>query len=37
MGSWTDDSSMTLAALDSIREKKTIDPADIMRRFVLWL
>lgn len=36
-GSWTDDSSMTLAALDSIREKKTIDPADIMRRFVLWL
>ena len=37
MGIWTDDSSMTLAALDSIREKKTIDPADIMRRFVLWL
>ena len=36
-GSWTDDSSMTLAALDSIRATKTIDPADIMSRFALWL
>lgn len=36
-GSWTDDSSMTLAALDSIREKKTLDLDDIMRRFALWL
>ncbi|MCR5675353.1 MAG: ADP-ribosylglycohydrolase family protein [Lachnospiraceae bacterium] len=36
VGTWTDDSSMTLALLDSIREKNDIDPDDIMRRFVDW-
>lgn len=35
-GTWTDDSSMALAALDSIRERGTIDPEDIMVRFVKW-
>lgn len=36
-GSWTDDSSLTLALLISIREKQTIDLEDIMYRFADWL
>ncbi len=36
VGTWTDDGSMTLALLDSIREKKRIDLDDIMSRFVDW-
>ena len=36
-GTWTDDSSMTLALLDSIREKGEINLYDIMYRFALWL
>ena len=36
-GSWTDDSSLTLALLDSIRRRGTIDCADIMDNFVRWL
>ena len=36
-GTWTDDSSMTLAALDSILERGCINPADIMYRFAAWL
>ncbi len=36
-GTWTDDGSMTLAALDSILENKCINPADIMYRFAAWL
>lgn len=36
-GTWSDDSSMTLATLDSIREKRAIDLDDIMSRFVEWL
>ena len=36
-GSWTDDSSMTLALLASIREKQGIDLEDIMDQFVRWL
>ena len=36
-GTWSDDSSLTLAALDSIRERKGIDYDDIMTRFVGWL
>ena len=36
-GSWTDDSSLTLALLTSINEKKTIDLEDIMDRFADWL
>ena len=36
-GTWSDDSSMTLATLTSIREKRTIDLQDIMKHFVDWL
>lgn len=36
-GSWTDDSSLTLAMLASIKDKGTIDANDIMCRFADWL
>ena len=36
-GTWTDDSSLTLALLDSIRAKKAIDLNDIADRFCRWL
>lgn len=36
-GSWSDDSSLTLATLDSIRECDGIDYKDIMERFADWL
>ncbi len=36
-GTWTDDGSMTLALLASIKEKKKIDLDDIMLRFVDWV
>lgn len=36
-GSWTDDSSLTLALLESIRRTGTIDCGDIMDNFVKWL
>lgn len=36
-GSWTDDSSLTLALLDSIRRTGTVDYTDIMDNFVRWL
>lgn len=36
-GTWSDDSSMALATLASIKEKKDIDPEDIMERFVKWV
>ncbi len=36
-GSWTDDSSLTLALLDSIKEKNGIDLDHIMGNFVSWL
>lgn len=35
-GTWTDDGSMTLATLDSIRELGKIDLEDIMTGFVNW-
>ncbi len=35
-GTWSDDSSMALATLDSIKKTGTIDLKDIMDRFVLW-
>ncbi len=35
-GTWTDDSSMALATLDSIRELGIVDPEDIMTRFIDW-
>ena len=36
-GSWTDDSSLTLALLDSIKSQGTIDLDHIMGNFVKWL
>ena len=36
VGTWTDDSSMALATLDSIREVGEIVPEDIMINFVSW-
>ena len=36
-GTWSDDTSMALATLDSIREKERIDLSDIMDKFVAWL
>ena len=36
-GSWTDDSSLTLATLESIRRIKGIDLDDIMENFMKWL
>lgn len=35
-GSWSDDSSMTLATLSSMKARKCIDSEDIMKRFVDW-
>ena len=35
-GTWSDDSSMALATLSSIREKNAIDCDDIMERFMDW-
>ena len=37
VGTWTDDGSMTLASMDSIRENAGINPENIMYRFVCWL
>lgn len=34
---WTDDGSMTLATMDSIRECHGINPENIMYRFACWL
>lgn len=36
-GSWTDDSSLTLAALESIQRNQKIDLDDIMENFMGWL
>lgn len=36
-GTWSDDSSMALATLVSIKEMRTVDYADIMERFYRWL
>ena len=35
-GTWTDDSSMALATMDSFIHKKGIDPEDIMKFFMKW-
>ena len=35
-GTWSDDSSMALATLDSIRENGEVNYSDIMERFVRW-
>ena len=36
-GTWSDDTSMTIAAMDSIIDKKGIDYNDIMKRFLQWI
>lgn len=36
-GTWSDDSSMTLATLDSMVQMGKVDPNDIMQRFHGWL
>ncbi len=36
-GTWSDDTSLTLALMDSIIEKNEIDYVDIMNRFSNWL
>ena len=36
VGTWSDDSSMTLATLDSFIKKDKIDMNDIMRKFLAW-
>ena len=35
-GTWTDDGSMTLATLDSIKALGEVDPEDIMESFIDW-
>ena len=35
-GTWSDDTSMTIATMDSIREKETIDYDDIMNKYCEW-
>ncbi|VFU08803.1 ADP-ribosylglycohydrolase family protein [Methylocella tundrae] len=35
-GEWTDDTSMALCLADSLIARRTFDPLDLMRRFVLW-
>lgn len=36
-GTWSDDTAMTLATIDSINDKKNIDYEDIMVKFCAWL
>lgn len=36
-GTWSDDSSLTLATLESIGRRGAIDPSDIMENFAAWL
>ena len=36
-GAWTDDTSMALCMLDSIRSLRKVDAEDVMERFVKWL
>ena len=35
-GTWSDDSSMTLATIESLTRRGYIDPSDIMENFVRW-
>ena len=35
-GAWSDDTAMTLATMDSIIHRKTIDTTDIANRFLKW-
>ncbi len=35
-GTWSDDTSLTIAAMDSVRQCKTVDYYDIMNKFSQW-
>ncbi|MCM3588392.1 ADP-ribosylglycohydrolase family protein [Mesobacillus maritimus] len=35
-GTWSDDTSMTIATCKSIKDKQQVDPEDIMENFKLW-
>lgn len=37
IGTWSDDTSLTVAAMDSIARLKKIDKVDVMKNFVRWL
>lgn len=37
LGTWSDDTSMNLAEMDSIKEKNAIDYDDIMSKFASWI
>ena len=37
IGTWSDDTSLTIAAMDSIARLKKIDKVDVMNNFVRWL
>ncbi len=37
IGTWSDDTSMTIAAMESIARLKKFDANDIMKNFVRWL
>ena len=37
IGTWSDDTSLTIAAMDSIARLKKIDKVDVMKNFVRWL
>ena len=36
-GTWSDDSSLTLATMESVIRNGGIDPADMMKNFSMWL
>lgn len=36
-GSWSDDTSMTLATIDSIVQKEEVDIFDIANKFIMWM
>lgn len=37
IGTWSDDTSLTIAAMDSIARLKKIDGVDVMKNFVRWI
>ncbi|MBR5912785.1 MAG: ADP-ribosylglycohydrolase family protein [Selenomonadaceae bacterium] len=37
IGTWSDDTSLTVAAMDSITRLKKLDKVDVMKNFVRWL
>ena len=37
IGTWSDDTSLTIAAMESISRLKKLDDVDVMKNFVRWL